>query len=570
MRFSNNFEKNKNWQLNTPVAFLIFNRPNTTQRVFNAIRDARPPKLLVVADGARIDKEGEAELCEQTRAIINQVDWDCEVLVNYSDVNLGCRKRVSSGLDWVFEQVEEAIILEDDCLPHPSFFRFCQELLEKYRDDEQIMVISGNNFQFGVRQTQDSYYFSRYCHIWGWATWRRVWSQYHQSLPTWGNLRQTNWLIDFLKDEKAEKFWSRAFDSVWLGYHDTWDITLVLTLWINNGIGIIPEVNLVSNLGFGSGTHTTKPNSLLAYMPTYAIDFPLQHPKEIIRQIEADNFTEKYILRGEPFQQMNNQQLLKDKHKQLFMVNQGINNDEVWHTFDQLLGLQLLVEVTGDILEIGILRGATISFLATSLQENERAFLIDPYANMGEVKNLIANFCQIDLERILSFQNDSQYVAKRHAHILGNYYPSFKFVHIDGEHSYDAVFSDIALAFKYLADGGLIVLDDIFNVASACCTHAMFDYLKHNPNLHCVAIGFNKAYLCESKALTMYREFFLNLPVLLEEEAGLHIRLCFNSWAYERSYLTFHSVTQGDPKYQAINKLAMSLEEILDYLNLRF
>ena len=161
-----NLVKKNEWQLTTPVVFIIFNRPDTTAKVFEAIRQAKPPKLLVIADGARIDKPGEAEKCAAARAIINQVDWQCEVLTNYSNVNLGCRKRVSSGLDWVFEQVEEAIVLEDDCLPHPSFFQYCQELLEKYRDDERIMMISGDNFQFGNETTEYSYYFSRYGHCW--------------------------------------------------------------------------------------------------------------------------------------------------------------------------------------------------------------------------------------------------------------------------------------------------------------------------------------------------------------------------------------------------------------------
>lgn len=153
------------WRLTTPVAFLVFNRPDTTIRVFEEIRRARPPKLLVVADGARADRPGEAEKCAQVRAIVEQVDWECGVLKNYADDNMGCKRRISSGLDWVFANVEEAIILEDDCLPHPSFFRFCEELLRRYRDDERVMMISGDNFQFGKKRTDYSYYFSKYPHI---------------------------------------------------------------------------------------------------------------------------------------------------------------------------------------------------------------------------------------------------------------------------------------------------------------------------------------------------------------------------------------------------------------------
>ncbi len=132
------------FNLTTPVAFIIFNRPDTTSKVFEAIKQAKPKKLLVIADGPRINKPGEAEKCKQTRAITEQIDWDCEVLRNYSENNLGCRNRVSSGIDWVFENVDEAIIIEDDCLPNPSFFRFCQELLGKYRNNDEIFLISGN------------------------------------------------------------------------------------------------------------------------------------------------------------------------------------------------------------------------------------------------------------------------------------------------------------------------------------------------------------------------------------------------------------------------------------------
>jgi hypothetical protein len=144
------------FQLKTPVALIIFKRPDTTERVFETIRQAKPPKLLVVADGPRTDQPGEAEKCAATRAIIDRVDWDCEVLKNYSDSNLGCGLRPATGISWVFEQVEEAIVLEDDCVPHPTFFRFCEELLEYYRHDERIMSISGINPYFGRRRAEYS------------------------------------------------------------------------------------------------------------------------------------------------------------------------------------------------------------------------------------------------------------------------------------------------------------------------------------------------------------------------------------------------------------------------------
>ena len=293
----NNFEYEDNWQLTTPVAFLIFNRPDTTVRVFEAIRQAKPPKLLVVADGARADKPGEVEKCAAVRAIIDRVDWECEVLTNYSDVNLGCRKRVSSGLDWVFEQVEEAIIVEDDCLPHPSFFRYCQELLEKYRDDERVMMISGNNFQFGRKRNEYSYYFSRYGHCWGWASWRRAWTKYDDSMQSWSELKNSSWLNDVLQNEHASAYWAKIFQSVEDGF-SSWAYIWLLTLWTNNGLCVLPEINLVSNIGFGSGTHTTMSNSPFANMPVAAMNFPLKHPVIIQRNAEADDFTEQTQFSG--------------------------------------------------------------------------------------------------------------------------------------------------------------------------------------------------------------------------------------------------------------------------------
>jgi cephalosporin hydroxylase len=286
------------WQLTTPVALIIFNRTDTTQKVFEAIREAKPPKLLVISDAPRTNKEGESEQCAATREIINQVDWECEVLTNYSDVNLGPRKRISSGLDWVFEQVEEAIVFEHDCLPHPTFFRYCQELLEKYRDDERIMMISGNNFQFGHKRTEYSYYFSRYSHIWGWATWRRSWKKYDVSIKKWNHLKESSWLYDFLDNEQAAHYWARIFEAVSNGF-DTWDYSLLFSVWLNEGLCILPEANLVSNIGFGSTAENCKnASSPLANMLVKPMIFPLQHPPSIVRNYEADDFTEKYMFSG--------------------------------------------------------------------------------------------------------------------------------------------------------------------------------------------------------------------------------------------------------------------------------
>lgn len=278
--------------LSTPVVFLIFNRPDTTARVFAEIARARPSRLFVIADGPRAHRSGEAEKCAQTRAIVENVDWDCAVTRDFSDVNLGCRRRVAGGLDNVFAQVERAIILEDDCLPDPSFFPFCEELLARYENDARVMHISGDNFQRG-RRTADSYYFSRYPHCWGWATWRRAWSRFDMEMAEWPSLRQNGWLSEMFGDRAAADIWTYMLDKAYDGRVDSWATRWAYTCWRQGGLSILPDVNLISNIGFGDeATHTTEKNSD-ANVPTEAMPFPLRHPSQIARSEAADRFTQK-------------------------------------------------------------------------------------------------------------------------------------------------------------------------------------------------------------------------------------------------------------------------------------
>ncbi len=283
------------WQLKTPVAFLIFNRPDTTERVFREIRKARPPKLLVVADGPRSDHPGEAKKCEDTRKIIEQVDWDCEVMKNYSDINMGCKRRVSSGLDWVFETVEEAIILEDDCLPSQSFFRFCQELLEYYKDDTRVMHISGNNFQFGQNRTSYDYYFSKkFFHVWGWATWERAWRYYDINMKRWPLFRSNNLLDSIFPNVIERRKKSQIFEATYNGMIDTWDYQWTFSCLSQHALAIIPNKNMVSNIGFHRhATHTSNKSDLFANLPIEEIKSPLNHPDFIITNKKADDFTFK-------------------------------------------------------------------------------------------------------------------------------------------------------------------------------------------------------------------------------------------------------------------------------------
>jgi hypothetical protein len=283
-------------RLKTPVALLIFNRPGPTGVVFESIRQARPPLLLVVADGPRPDRPGEPEQCAAARAVLKRVDWECEVRTNFAEGNLGCKKRVGSGLDWVFDQVEAAIILEDDCVPHPSFFPYCEELLQCFRDDERVMAISGDNFQFGRRRTADSYYFSWYPHVWGWASWRRAWRHYDGAMSRWPQVRDNGWLHDLLQDRRVVRYWTRVFQTVYEGKVDTWDYSWLLACWLQGGLGILPNVNLVSNIGFGAEATHTRATSPLAELPVQPMEFPLRHPPFIIRDARADAFTFNKLL----------------------------------------------------------------------------------------------------------------------------------------------------------------------------------------------------------------------------------------------------------------------------------
>jgi hypothetical protein len=219
------------------------------------------------------------------------VDWDCEVVKSYSDVNLGCGRRPATGLSWIFDQVEEAIILEDDCLPHPTFFRFCEELLEKYRDDERVMHISGDNYFFRETRIPFSYSFSCYCLSWGWATWRRAFQHYDPEIKQWPALRNTSWLADIVGNPRAIQHWAKIFDTAYAaaGSADYWDFQWLFATWAHRGLSILPNTNLVSNVGFREdGTHTRGARNTLANLPRSEMSFPLKHPLCMVRNKRTD------------------------------------------------------------------------------------------------------------------------------------------------------------------------------------------------------------------------------------------------------------------------------------------
>jgi hypothetical protein len=287
--------------MNVPILFIVFNRPDTTERVFKAIAMAKPVKLYIAADGARENKQGEKGLCEQTRKIAQNIDWDCEVKKLFQKENLGCGRAVSEAISWFFENEEMGIILEDDCLPHPTFFDFCENMLIKYKDNDKISIISGNNFQKDRKRGDFSYYFSNIATMWGWATWAQNWKDFKLNV----NELDKNLVFEEIRkrfpEEKFSNFWLKIYEQMKKFEIDTWDYQFYFSQIAKGKVSINPNVNLVSNIGFNNGgTHTFDKQNPAANIPVQAMEFPLKHPTEILANHEADKFIfDNYLLRKE-------------------------------------------------------------------------------------------------------------------------------------------------------------------------------------------------------------------------------------------------------------------------------
>src|SRR5882672_10593206 len=282
--------------LTTPVLFMIFNRPETTRRVLEGIRKVKPQKLYIAADGPRANVKEDIEKCNEARAIVSQIDWDCQVTKLFRDENLGCGKGPSSAMTWFFEQEEEGIILEDDCLPSPSFFFFCAALLERYRHDTRIMEIGGTNFEREeVRSKEYSYFFSNMIYIWGWATWRRAWKLYDYEMGHYHEITKKRYLDGHFDFAYEVEHFNYIFEKMHTGDERTsrktvWDYRWQFICKINSGLIIVPEKNLVSNLGFGAdATNTKNPLGAGHDLKMEEIEFPLTHPEFIMVDKKRDH-----------------------------------------------------------------------------------------------------------------------------------------------------------------------------------------------------------------------------------------------------------------------------------------
>jgi hypothetical protein len=279
------------YQVKSPILFLIFNRPKETQLLFNAIREAKPKKLYVAADGPRNNGKDDL-ICKKTKDVLNQIDWDCELITLFRKENLGCGKAVSSAITWFFENEEEGIILEDDCLPSADFFRFTDEMLDRYRTDDRIGHICGCNFQEGIIRGEGDYYYSKLTHVWGWASWRRVWNKYDFSMNGLETAIEDDFLAALIDNKWNKNALYNAFTSTKLGEIDTWDYQYMFLNQVNSHLSVIPNYNMISNIGFNAdGTHTFDTNSPMSNVSFNKLPVDMEHPRFIFQNRMADKYT---------------------------------------------------------------------------------------------------------------------------------------------------------------------------------------------------------------------------------------------------------------------------------------
>lgn len=279
------------WPHESPVIYFVFNRPRETAESFSAIRQARPRHLLVVADGPRASLPGESKACEEVRRIATSVDWPCRVETHFARTNLGCRDRITSGLTWAFSRVPHAIILEDDCVAGPDFFHFCQELLADYRDDRRVWAIGGTAHQGGQARGDGSYYFSKYLHVWGWATWADRWAEHRPSMGDWPGIKASDDWSALHPDLRERKYWERVLDRASRGEIDTWDYQWLLTIWRHGGLVATPNSNLVSNIGIGPGATHTSAAQPVPGKPLETLG-PITAPSSTV---EADSAADRHV-----------------------------------------------------------------------------------------------------------------------------------------------------------------------------------------------------------------------------------------------------------------------------------
>ena len=275
--------------LTTPILIIAYRREDTARKVLDAVRQAKPQRLYAAFNAPRPDRPAEQGQCAAVRSLFDEPDWPCEVRRLFREKHLSSKESISGAISWFFEHESQGIILEDDCVPSQNFFRFAGELLDRYACDQRVGMISGDNFQYGLRRSEGSYYFSRYCHIWGWATWRDRWASYDPAMRLWPAYRDQ--VLGELESPLQRMYWGKIFERTYMGHIDTWDYQWLFSNWINHRVSVVPQVNMVSNIGFGEQAHHTRNLTRAANIQAQELPFPLKHPDSFLPDREADRYT---------------------------------------------------------------------------------------------------------------------------------------------------------------------------------------------------------------------------------------------------------------------------------------
>lgn len=276
----------------TPILLIVFNRPYTAQKVFDEIRKVKPRYLFVAADGPRPDRPDDVLNCANTRKIVEQIDWDCQLQTYFRDENRGCGYGPAEAITWFFTNVDEGIILEDDCLPDSSFFYYCADILVKYRDDPRIAIVSGTNTIRRWKDKQQDYLFSVLPGTWGWATWRRAWEKFDYNATAWNTPEGKEKVRETLGNDLYFTHFSREFDAYFKETRrDVWDFQWYFCCLYSGSYGIVPTRNLISNVGFDeNATHTFSKGDAKAMLPRFSVSIPLRyHP------VKIDRFFDRYL-----------------------------------------------------------------------------------------------------------------------------------------------------------------------------------------------------------------------------------------------------------------------------------
>jgi len=289
--------------MSAPIVLIIFNRPQLTQLVFEQICMQKPEVLYVISDGPRPNVSSDDSAVFDSRSVTQNITWTCDVRRIYSAANLGCRNRVVSGLNQVFTEVPNAIVLEDDCIPHQDFFRFANELLNLYESQEQVFSIGGNMWEFPDQEGEESYFASKYFSCWGWATWADRWNKVDHDFESWKQPDSVH-ILEGATDTPMEFiYWKRFYDMTFtgeIGAEHAWDLVTQWSMWRDQQLSLRPNTNLVQNLGLGhsDATHTKTMSPAISGRKPSPLAWPLKHPEHLERHAKKDLRTDELRFGG--------------------------------------------------------------------------------------------------------------------------------------------------------------------------------------------------------------------------------------------------------------------------------